>query len=367
MFIINKHHLVRDEIEDYFNCSLDIKRWELYPSEFRVILNVLKSIALNETITYREESDWNEYRNIQVSWSEFDLFKSTSQVLLFTGGTTGTPKPAKHGIEILLKSVRPKVDTKGFICAYGLFHIAFFKVFLQAFVSKVPLYILKNLRIDEEELSILNKYHFTHLNCTPTFLRVFEAPHPLFGVKRIVSGGERLFQNDLERIKNILPNAKLRNIYASTEKGTIMTSEDIFFSLDRMPDFMMIRDNSIFFKNQGVWEDSGDRVRLVGRKFEITGRSGDIVNVGGSLYNILDCENLLLEGIAEIREVEIYTIPSKIVGSLIAANIVLSTPNLDHSIIERKIHKLLANEFRISIINFVETITKTSSLKVKRS
>lgn len=367
MFLVKNNCLSNREIEDYFDCRLNIQEWNRYPYEFRVILNVLKSLALNDNITYKEAPGWNEYNKTKANWNKFDVFKSTSEVQLFTGGTTGAPKPAKHGIGTLLISVRQKVETNGFICAYGLFHIAFLKVFLQAIVSKVPLYILKDSRIDEEEYALLNKYQFSHLNCTPTFLRILVTSGPLFFVKRIVLGGERLFRTDLERVEKILPNAKFRNIYASTERGTIMTSEDILFSMDKIPNYMMIRDDKVFFKDANGWKDSGDRVRIEGRYFEITGRSGDFVNVGGSLFNILDCENLLLKGIDEIKEVEIYTIPSRIVGNLLAANIVLENPTLDYLIVERKIHNLLAMNFRISVINFVESISKTVNLKIKRS
>ena len=144
---------------------------------------------------------------------------SKSEITIFTSGTTGQPKKVVHSIQTLTRSVRIGEKYKGQIWAYAYnpTHMAGLQVFFQAFENQNTLVNVFNQSREYVYQQIKLK-NITHISATPTFYRLllpFEEEYE--SVIRATLGGEKSDQRLYDSIKKIFPNAKINNVYASTE------------------------------------------------------------------------------------------------------------------------------------------------------
>ena len=148
------------------------------------------------------------------------LQQSSSEITIFTSGTTGQPKKVVHTVDTLTRSVRLGDKYKGQVWAYAYnpTHMAGLQVFFQAFENQNTLInVFNKQRADVYEL--IGKYQITHVSATPTFYRLllpFE--HAYESVIRVTLGGEKSEQHLYDSIMKIFPTAKINNVYASTEE-----------------------------------------------------------------------------------------------------------------------------------------------------
>ena len=82
-----------------------------------------------------------------------------------------------------------------------------------------------------EVFAAVDKFGITHISATPTFFRLLcgGANSACPSVRRLTSGGERFDARAMRSLGKIFPNAKISNVYASTEYGSMFVSDgDIF-------------------------------------------------------------------------------------------------------------------------------------------
>ena len=159
--------------------------------------------------------------------------KSTSSITIFTSGTTGQPKQVVHSIETLTRSVRTgdKYRNQVWGYAYNPTHMAGLQVFFQAFENKNTLVDVFNDSRKEVYRKIA-EYGITHISATPTFYRLLlpvEKEYP--SVVRVTLGGEKSDTHLHEEIHRIFPQAKINNVYASTEAGTLFAAKGEYFQI----------------------------------------------------------------------------------------------------------------------------------------
>ena len=69
-----------------------------------------------------------------------------------------------------------------------------------------------------EIIDIINKFKISNISATPTFYRLITPlDKPIKCVKKVSLGGEKSSQNLVDKLSMSFPNAKILNIYASTE------------------------------------------------------------------------------------------------------------------------------------------------------
>lgn len=186
------------------------------------------------------------------------LLNSPSRILLETSGSTGQPKTVWHTLASLTRGVRLGDEQRGAIwgLAYPLDHLAGLQVLFQAVLNFNPL--IQLYRLDSTTIhQAIDRQEITHLSCTPTFLRMLlaaDAVHP--SLRRLTNGGERYDRELDRRIGKMFPNAQRRNIYASTEVGPLLVSNDDQF---RIPDPLR---PSIRIVDGELWLHHGLRVDL---------------------------------------------------------------------------------------------------------
>lgn len=298
----------------------------------------LEALGLDRALLRREDCLDNPHpaRTLE-AWVEFVRAGSGSRITLFTSGSTGLPKAVNHTVASLSRGVRTgakhATDVWGY--AYNRAHIAGVQVFLQALFNLNPLVNLFRLA-REQVLAAIEGQRVTHLSATPSFYRLLlPADTALPEVRAVTLGGERTDAALLERLRPMFPNARFRNVYASTEAGTLFSAEgDVFSIPDELTDRVRIQDGRLHVhgellgefitEDREAWYDTGDVVEVVSvspPRFRIVGRDRDWVNVGGNKVNPAEVEAALLEH-PGVREARAYGRENSVLGKVLCADVV---------------------------------------------
>lgn len=264
------------------------------------------------------------------------LKKCQGEIILYTTGSTGTPKKIKHKFPEFLHDViisEDKIRDK-WLTLYSKFHIAGLKVLFQAIMNNNTIvYDEKPTKNSIQEK--INQHQINAISATPThFTNYISDKNPINSISRISLGGERSDKKQIELLRIKFPKARIRNIYATTESGALFSSDDTFFSIDKIDgNKIKIIDNEIYIKTsllgkvegniKSEWYATGDSVKFINDiNFEIIGRTKRTVNVGGYLVNLDEIQNILRK-FHLIVDCYVYTEKNSVVGELICADIIL--------------------------------------------
>lgn len=307
---------------------------------------------------------------------------SSSEIVIFTSGTTGQPKEVRHSISSLSRAVKTGErfhdNIWGF--AYNPTHMAGLQVFLQAFMNCNPIINIFN-KNREYVLNVIEHEGITHISATPTFYRLllpYERPYT--SVIRVSLGGEKSGKSLYDSIKLIFPNAKVTNIYASTEAGTLFATQGEYFKIPvAIKDKFKIVDDELFIHNSLLGSSpsfmliddfyaTGDLIEWVdenNRLFRFKSRKNELINVGGYKVNPLEVEEALRR-ISGIREAYVYGKKNSILGNVLCADVVTETVSISETDIRTSLKDRL-QDFKIPRrIKFVETLSLTRTGKISR-
>lgn len=311
------------------------------------------------------------------------LLHSTWKLTLFSSGTTGTPKKVVHTLQSLTKFIRisekRKNDVWGF--AYNPTHIAGIQVFLQAFFNQNSIINLFGIEPSKVK-KLIETYKITNISATPTFYRLLIGElkgNKFHSVNYITFGGEKFLVDLAEDIRQIFPNAKIKNIYASTEAGSIFISEgENFIVQEEVKNFIKIENNELILhksllasieniKIEGDWFNTGDYVQIISKDpliITFVGRKSDIINVGGYNVSPLEVEEVICSH-PKVVFAKVYGKKNKVTQNIIVADVV---SNDDLS--EEELKNFLKDKLQVfkipRIINFVSEIELTRTGKIKR-
>ena len=308
---------------------------------------------------------------------------SKSEITIFTSGTTGQPKKVVHSIATLTRSVRLGDKYKGQIWAYAYnpTHMAGLQVFFQAFENQNTLVNVFNQPREFVYQQIQEKI-VTHISATPTFYRLllpFEKAYE--SVIRVTLGGEKSDQHLYDSIMKIFPNAKINNVYASTEAGSLFAAKGDCFQIPEaiknkfkvVDDELLIHKSllgsSDSFKFTDDYYHSGDLIEWVDEAqglFRFKSRKNELINVGGYKVNPGEVE-VAIQDIEGVRQAMVYGKANSILGNVLCADVVLE-PGFE--LTELDIKKVLGaqlQDFKVPRrIKFVEEILLTRTGKMKR-
>lgn len=333
-------------------------------------INATELVTVDTTIT--EDNLINLLTSKTVTW----------KITLFTSGTTGLPKKVSHSFDSIArqakKSERHADDVWGF--AYNPTHMAGLQVFFQALVNQNT--VVRLFGLDSKEIiSEINKNKITHISATPTFYRLLLPPTDVcHSVKRLTSGGEKFDEHTLRQLISLFPNAKLTNVYASTEAGTLFASKGNEFCIkEDMKNKVCVREGellihksllaeSAFIQFDGEWYHTGDLIEVLCEEpltFYFISRKTEMINVGGYKVNPTEVEEFIRES-KGVQDAFVYGKANRIMGNIIMAEVVREDESVtEKSIREELQHKL--QEFKIPrVINFVEHLNVTRTGKISR-
>ncbi len=310
-------------------------------------------------------------------------FASTSRISLATSGTSGRPKWIAHEFRTLARSVHKGERYRDNV--WGLaYHPATFaglQVILQALRNGNPLVRIHDLPPDHVH-EMIDEHSITHLSATPTFyrlLRLDQRIHPR--VQSITIGGELLDEGGLALIRNGFPNAKIRNIYASTEAGALLQSDGVYFSLpEKLEGLVKIVDGELVVHRSLLAESiqqrlseeflrTGDCVEIVSDspvRFRFLARRTDWINVGGSKVNPHQVEDKL-RCLPGVRDVRVYGRPNSVTGAIVCCDLVLDAGFSWTAGAIRKALKGVSPDYAIPrVVQVVDQIALTDSIKKER-
>ncbi len=303
------------------------------------------------------------------------------KITLFTSGTTGIPKKVSHDFKSITRFVkvseRNEKSIWGF--AYNPTHMAGIQVFFQALLNGNSIIRLFGLDTKDIYTEITNN-GITHISATPTFYRLLLPYDELFpSIERITSGGEKFNKKTFNQLNEIFPNAKITNVYASTEAGTLFASQnDIFSVRPEYEHLIHIENNELLIHrslmgspetNFDEWYNTGDVIEIVSKKplkFRFVNRKSEMINVGGYKVNPLEVEEAIL-ALTGIKNVRVYSKPNSVLGNIICCEVVTNSNQITESSIRTFLQSKI-QEFKIPrIIRFVDELSTTRTGKLKRN
>lgn len=336
---------------------------------------------LNEEIELKKD----KISTFEELLDQIEKNKENWEIVLYTSGTTGRPKRVKHKLDSLARGVKISEEYKNNVWAfaYNPTHFAGLQVFFQAFYNKNPLiYVFDMDRSKIEE--VLNKFKVTHISATPTFYRSI-LPYikgQILSVERLTMGGEKYDETLENQLLNFFPNAKIRNVYASTEAGSIFSAKgDIFRISSRIRDQIKISEESELLIHKsllgesetlelnGEWYKTGDLVEKIDDEhFRFISRKTEMINVGGYKVNPHEVENEIKK-VNGVIDVIVKARNNKITGNILIAEVEIKE-GLDKKEIEKEIIKTLKGKLQSwkipRIITFVDNIELTRTGKKVR-
>lgn len=311
------------------------------------------------------------------------ILRSTSRITLYTSGTTGSPKPIRQSISNLTRAVQvaPKHDGDVWGLAYQPTKIAALQVLLQAISNGNTIVNLFDRPIDEAR-KFVRSWNISHLSATPTYFRLLAADSSPFPTVRAVTVGGEVCDTSLRsKLEVLFPNAKFRNVYATSEMGTLLhSSGDCFEVTESLREFVQVREDRLWIHQSlvaenlhdqcvdGFW-DSGDEIQVVGvnpLRLQITGRRTDWINVGGTKVNPHDVEKILrdMPGVLDAR---VFGVANSVTGQIVAAELSKESGiELDLAMIRRELQRMLPSTAVPRLMTVRDTVTSSEALKKER-
>ncbi|MBW7896411.1 MAG: acyl--CoA ligase [Opitutaceae bacterium] len=285
---------------------------------------------------------------------------------LFTSGSTGVPSRVEHSLGTLARNVRIGARHAADIWAltFRPTHIAGVQVWLQALANGNTLVDLTGVP-PREALEAMAVHGVTHISASPTYYRsLLGTRMALPGVRSVSLGGELVSSELLSQLRPLFPAARIHNIYASTEAGTLLESAgDLFRIPDDKRTVIEIKDCrlhvhrsllgkvdekqktesghqnaasgvqtamphesqlSAFNFQLSEWYDTGDLVDEVEPgHFRFVARERDWANIGGTKVNPHEVEEAIREH-PGVKEARVSAQLSSVTGQLLAAEVVLA-------------------------------------------
>ena len=372
----------------------------IYLSLLRNLMNSKKSIILDSDFSQEEllglglsekkiiEGEY-EQSDISIkfnSWEkvfqELQANRDNLEIEIYTSGTTGRPKNVSQTFKNITRAIKQKASLKSNVWAfaYNATHFAGLQVFFQGFFNKNTLvYVFKKDYKNVYENFLENKV--SHLSCTPTFMKMFlpNIKNPLNDLVNLTFGGEKFDTKMVDRIKVKFPNAIIKNVYASTEAGSLLRAEGEYFIIPhRYKELIKIKDNEIqihkellgkskSFELQGDWYKTGDIVEFLDtQKFKFKDRKSEMINVGGYKVNPSEVESVI-KSINGVKDAIVFGLKNSVLGYIVVANIIKeeSVDKKELKFAINTITKEQLQEYKLPrIIKFVDNfkLTRTGKL-----
>lgn len=312
-----------------------------------------------------------ERSDLKISWAQLPQAaagQSSARLGLFTSGSTGLPKLVWQSAANLARAVRvsDRQAQAVWALAYNPTHVAGIQVYLQALANGCP--VVNVYGLDRPAvLTAIEQHGVTHLSATPSFYRLLlPEDQPLICVQSITLGGEVTDPDLLVRLRRAFPCARLHNVYASTEAGTLLVAEDDVFQIpESLSDCIRLHEDRLWVHRSllgefdgkheaesedrkvdvadqsaaseiqaakpqefqlSEWYDTGDVVEIISAeplRFKIVARARDWVNVGGSKVNPQEVEGVISRH-QDVQQVRVFGRENSLMGNILCAEVVLA-------------------------------------------
>lgn len=317
---------------------------------------------------------------------------SVTQWILFTSGTTGTPKMIFHTFESLsfsCKGYDSCINQFDWILLYDVKRFAGLQVVLQSLLSGSHLFVPDDFSF-ESILNCILENEPNCISCTPSFFRklLFSKDFQEMSFVQITLGGEIADENLLSLITRKFPTSRLIHIYASTEAGVGFSVKDKRSgfpkawlensSLSPIP--MKISTKSTLLLRPKIkakgdeiskrtvddFIDTMDTVQIVKDRVIFLGRKNGVINIGGNKIHPEEVEEVI-RNFPSTLEVKVYGKPSSILGQILVAEIVLKSDKKNVVYDLKKFCSIRLPNWKVpSIFKIVPCMELSSTGKIQR-
>jgi acyl-coenzyme A synthetase/AMP-(fatty) acid ligase len=273
--------------------------------------------------------------------------------------------------------VSPRHEDDVWGLAFNPAHIAGVQVYLQAFANGNTIVNLWGLDPVEAGRRCA-EWGVTHLSATPTFFRMLQlGGMQLSGVQSVTLGGEMADANLVERLRTIFPGARIHNVFATTETGTLlMTDGDVFCVPPTMRSLLRVDAGTLRvhrsllgqFGMTSDWYDTGDVVEILDSnplRFRFAGRDYDVINVGGEKVRPAEVQRAL-ESHPAVGAARVFGKRNSVTGQLLCADVVWRGQAASEAELREHLRLHLPAYKVPRIIRAVERLEMTRTGKVKR-
>ena len=244
--------------------------------------------------------------------------KDHAGLVLFSTGTTGRPKAILHDLTLFLQrfqTPRPTLKTINFL----LFdHIGGLNTLLHTLFNKGTVVAPKSRSV-EAILATCTEHEVEVLPTTPTFLRMMLMsgliPESVPKSLRIITyGTERMDQPTLDALCELLPNVEFRQTFGMSELGIVRvkseSSNSLFMKVGGEGVETRVVDNVLEIRSQTRmlgylnaespfddegWYNTKDIVEERDGYYKVTGRTSEVINVGGLKFMASEVERVALQ------------------------------------------------------------------------
>lgn len=294
-------------------------------------------------------------------------------LLIRTTGTTGTPKAARHDWSVLgrtIASVTPRPQQR-WLLAYGPHQFAGLQVLQHVLASQATL-VAPFPRQPRDGLTALATGGVTCVSATPTYWRFLLAEAsarevPLPELEQVTLGGEASPGDLLAELRAAFPTARISQVYASTELGSVASVTDGLPGLavesllsDTNPDaHLKVEDGVLWVRaaagmlgyadatgaaptGEDGWRSTGDQVEIVDGRVLFRGRTSEVINVGGVKVHPLPVEDRI-RALPAVGMVRVFGRANRLTGAVVAAEIVPTDTGADLDTIRGQVREAVAD------------------------
>jgi acyl-coenzyme A synthetase/AMP-(fatty) acid ligase len=314
----------------------------------------MKASGANKIISFEINGDlcFKTIKNLNSTYEGYKeiTLKNRSGIVLFSSGTTGTPKVMVHDFSGLLDSFKPPKRQKNlcFLLFLMFDHIGGLNTLLNC-LNNGSTIVVPTKRSPSDILYLIEKHKIQILPTSPTFLNLmllvddFEV-RDLSSLKMITYGTERMPIELLKKLNKLIPHVKFLQTFGTSETGILKiqskSSSSLYFKIiDDDVDYK-IEYNQLFIKSktsvkgykelkstqftEDGWFATGDLVDVDNDGYiKIVGRINKIINVGGLKVLPAEVEDII-NSVDGVIDSTVFAKVNAITGHMVFARVVIN-------------------------------------------
>lgn len=275
--------------------------------------------------------------------------KGNSGLILFSSGSTGSPKAMIHNLDNLIDSYKNKKGKNLVFLIFLMFdHIGGLNTLLNCLSMGVTM-VFPYSREPDHVVALIEKYSVNILPASPTFLNLILISqayerYNLSSLRMITYGTEPMPETLLLKLKDVFDKVKFLQTFGTSETGIAQisskSSTSTLIKIDDPNTEFKIIDGELWIRSKTQimgylnssmerftsdgWFRTGDLVEEAEDGYiKIVGRNTDVINVGGEKVLPAEIESVLFQ-MPNVKDCVVFGENNPITGQMVTAKILFN-------------------------------------------